>query len=45
MYDFLIIHVVSFLKLEQVVKDFLNLEIYRALIKLLDQIERKTKKT
>ena len=45
MYDFLIIHVVSFLKLEQVVKDFLDLEIYRLFIKSLDQIERKTKKT
>ena len=35
----------SLLKLEQALKDILNLEIYRAFIKLLDQIERKTKKT
>ena len=45
MYDFLTIHVVSLLELEQALKDFLDLEIYRAFIKLLDQIERKTKKT
>ena len=45
MNDFLIIHMVSLLKLEQTLKDFLNLEIYRAFIKLLDKIERKTKKT
>ena len=43
-YDFLTIHVVSFLKLEQALKDFLDLEIYRAFIKLLDQTERKNKK-
>ena len=41
----LTIHMVSFLKLEHALKDFLDLEIYRAFIKLLDQIERKTKKT
>ena len=35
---------VSLLELEQALKDFLDLEIYRAFIKLLDQIERKTKK-
>ena len=45
MYDFLTIHMASFLKLEQALKDILNLEIYRAFIKLLDQIERKIKKT
>ena len=42
--DFLTVHMVSLLELEQVLKDFLDLEIYRAFIKLLDQIERKTKK-
>ena len=36
---------ISLLKLEQALKDFLDLEIYRAFIKLLYQIERKTKKT
>ena len=45
MYDFLTIHVLSLLKLEQILKDFLDMEINRAFIKLLDQIERKTKKT
>ena len=35
----------SFLKLEQGLKDFLDLKIYRTFIKLLNQIERKTKKT
>ena len=33
---FLTIQVVIFLELEQALKDFLDLEIYRALIKLLD---------
>ena len=42
--DFLTIHVVSLLELKQTLEDFLNLEIYRAFIKLLDQIERKNKK-
>ena len=32
------------LELEQALKDFLDLEIYRAFIKLFDQKERKTKK-
>ena len=32
------------LEFEQVIKDFLDLEIYRYLIKLLDQTKRKTKK-
>ena len=36
---------VSFLELEQAPKEFLDLEIYIVFIKLLDQIERKTKKT
>ena len=45
MYDFLITHVVILLKLEQALKNFLDLEIYRAFIKLLDQIKKKTKKT
>ena len=35
---------ITFLEFEQVVKDYLDLEIWRALIKLLDQTERKTKK-
>ena len=43
-YDFLTIHVTC-LELEQALKDFLNLEIYRAFIKLLDQMERKAKKS
>jgi len=43
-YDFLTIHVVTFLELEQALKDLLNLEIYRGFIKLLYQIERKTAK-
>ena len=43
-YDFLTIHFTC-LELEQALKDFLNLEIYRAFIKLLDQTKRKTKKT
>jgi len=45
MYNFLIIHVVSLLELEQALKEFLDLGIYRVFIKLLDQIESKTKKT
>ena len=36
---------VNLLELKQALKDFLDLEIYRAFIKLLDKIERKTKKT
>jgi len=39
----LIIHVVTHLELEQALKDFLDLKIYRALIKLLDQTKRKTR--
>ena len=38
MYDFLTIHVLSLLKLEQTLKDFLNLEIDRAFIKLLQSL-------
>ena len=45
MYDFLTIHVISLLELEQALKEFLDFEINRAFIKLLDQIERKSKKT
>ena len=36
---FLVIHVATLLELKQVLKEFLNLEIYRT-IKLLDQTER-----
>lgn len=36
---------VSLSELEQALKDFLDLEIYIAFIKLLDKKERKTKKT
>ena len=45
MYDFLTTHVVSLLELEQTLKELLDLEIYIVFIKLLYQIERKTKKT
>ena len=38
MYDFLTIHVLSLLKLEQTLKEFLNLEIDRAFIKLLQSL-------
>ena len=38
-YSFLVIHVATLLELKQVLKEFLNLEIYRT-IKLLDQMER-----
>jgi len=44
-YSFLAIHVVTLLELKQVLKDFVNLEIYRAFIKLLGQMERKAKKS
>jgi len=44
-YDFLTTHVVSLLELEQALKELLDLEIYILFIKLLYQIERKTKKT
>ena len=36
---------ISLLELEQALKYFLDLEIYIAFIKMLDQKERKTKKT
>ena len=36
MYDFLTIHMIILLELEQVLKNFLDLEIYEALINLLD---------
>ena len=45
MYDFLTTHMVNLLELEQVLKKLLDLEIYIVFIKLLYQIERKTKKT
>ena len=35
---------VTLLELEQAPKDFLDFEIYKVLIKLLDQTKRKTKK-
>ena len=42
--DFLIILLVFLLEFEQTLKDFLDLEIYKAFIKLFDQTKRKTKK-
>ena len=36
MYGFLIIHVITFLEFEQVVKNFLDLKIYRVFIKQFD---------
>ena len=43
-YEFLTTHMVTLLELEQAPKDFLDFEIYKVLIKLLDQTKRKTKK-
>ena len=43
-YGFLLIHVVTLLEFEQVLKDFLDLKIYRLFIKLFDQIKKQTKK-
>ena len=40
----LIIYVAAFLEFKQELKDFLDLKIYRAFIKLLGQMKRKTKK-
>ena len=44
MYGFLIIHVITLLEFKQVLKNFLDLKIYRLFIKQFDQIKRKTKK-
>ena len=43
-YEFLTTHMVTLLELEQAPKDFLDFEIYKVLIKLLDQTKRKIKK-
>ena len=43
-YGFLIILRVFLLEFEQTLKDFLDLEIYKAFIKLFDQTKRKTKR-
>ena len=45
MYDFLSIYAVILLEFEQALKYLLDLKICRALIKLLDQTKKKTKKT
>jgi len=44
-YSFLTIHIVTLLELKQVLKKILNLKIYRTFFKLLNQTERKTKKS